>query len=461
MTNPSEVARPTPYFQTDFSAGEFISRRTNVMKAMGNAIAVLQGSPATGAFDLFRQNNEFYYLCGVEVPVAYLLIDGGRKRVTLYLPKRDPRQEESEGAQLSAEDSDLARKLTGVDDARPLDALRADIASARRIYLQQSPVEGKQACRDTLLDARKINALDPFGSAAPQAWLEQQIRVAAPAAEIRDLSPILDRLRTIKSPAELALMRRAGRLSALAVAEGMRCTKPGVMEYQLAAAAEYIYLLNGARGGGYRPIIASGENIWNSHYYRNNCAVQDGELVLMDYAPDYGNYTSDIGRMWAVNGTYSKVERELYGFVVEYHKILLRLIRPGLTSEQVIAAAAAAAEPLVKSWQWSKPLYEQAAWRLLQFQGSLSHGVGMAVHDAGNYKCGPLAPGMVFAVDPQLWIPEERRYIRVEDTVAVTETGIENLTSAAPLELDAVEHLMRTKGTSLLDCVPPDSGVRE
>lgn len=461
MLNPSEVARPTPYFQTDFSAPEFILRRQNVMQAIGNAVALLAGSPATGAFDLFRQNNEFYYLCGVEVPVAYLLIDGGRGRTTLYLAKRDPRQEESEGAQLSTEDFDLARKLTGVDDVRPLEALRADIAAASAIYLQHSPTEGKQACRDTLIDARKINALDPFGCVPPEVWLEQQVRLAAPAAEVRDLTPVLDRLRIIKSPAELKLMRRAGHLSALAVVEGIRCTKPGVMEYQLAAAAEYVYLVNGARGGGYRPIIAGGENIWNIHYYRNNCALEDGELVLMDYAPDYGNYTSDIGRMWPVNGTYSKLQRELYGFVLEYHKILLRLIRPGLTSEQVIAEAATAAGPLVKSWQWSKPIYEQAAWRLLQFQGSLSHGVGMAVHEAGNYKSGSLAPGMVFAVDPQMWIPEERIYIRVEDTVAVTETGIENLTAAAPLELDAVEKLMREMSPGLMDCVRPDFVPRE
>ena len=213
--------------------------------------------------------------------------------------------------------------------------------------------------------------------------------------------------------------------------------------------ADYVFSTLGAQGPGYRAIVASGANIWNPHYFRNNCRLQDGDLVLMDYAPDVGYYTSDIGRMWPVSGRYSPLQRELYGFMVEYHKTLLELIRPGVSADQIHSEAAARMAPLVESTRWSKPIYEQAARNTLTYTGHLSHGVGMAVHDVGDYRAEPLAPGVVFALDPQMWVPEEQLYIRVEDTVAVTESGVEILTAAAPLELDDVEAHMRTPSGSI------------
>ncbi len=421
-------------------------------EAIGGGVALLRGSGPSGGFDYFRQNNDFYYLCGVETPVAYLMLAG--RRTTLYLPHRDPHMERSEGAQLSAEDVELARRLTGVDDVRPLEMLRKDLAGVQVLHIPMSPAEGKQACRDTLLHARKTSAADPFAEPAPELWLRDGLAKAIAGVKIEDLSPVLDRLRVIKSAKELAVMRRAGKLSAMAVEHAMRCTRVGQMEFELAAVAECVYLMNGARGGGYRAIIAGGANIWNPHYFRNDCELQDGELVLMDYAPDCGNYTSDIGRMWPVNGKYSAVQRELYGFVVEYHKVLLGLIRPGVTTEQIVEEAAVEMLPRLEGWAWSKPAYQEAAKALLKFQGSLSHGVGMAVHDVGNYRSGPLAPGMVFALDPQMWVHDEQVYIRVEDTVAVTETGVENLTEYAPLSLDDVAELMRQNEVTITSAVP-------
>jgi Xaa-Pro aminopeptidase len=236
------------------------------------------------------------------------------------------------------------------------------------------------------------------------------------------------------------------------------------MEYQLGAVADYIFLVNGARGGAYRPIIAGGTNAWHGHYYRNNCELRDGDLVLMDYAPDYSNYTSDIGRMWPVNGKYVRKahqrlrlmaawQRELYGFIVEYHKVLLKLIRPGVMASQIMEEAAQGMRQVVERTKFSKSCYEKAARQALEFRGHLSHGVGMDVHDGGNYTLKPLIPGTVFAVDPQMWIPEEQLYIRVEDTVVVTQDGIENLTQLAPLELDDVEKLMKEDG--ILQKLPP------
>jgi len=116
-----------------------------------------------------------------------------------------------------------------------------------------------------------------------------------------------------------------------------------------------------------------------------------------------------------------------------------------VTADQILGEAAAEMAAVIGRTRFSKPIYKSAARRTLEFKGHLSHTVGMAVHDVGDYRSGPLRPGVVLAVDPQMWVPEEKRYIRVEDTVAVTEDGIENLTCAAPLELDDVEAALRRK----------------
>jgi len=183
--------------------------------------------------------------------------------------------------------------------------------------------------------------------------------------------------------------------------------------------------------------------------------LRDGDLVLMDCAPDYGYYTSDIGRMFPVNGTYTEQQRELYGFVVEYHKAVLARIRPGITAEQVMLDAAADMEPVLDGWTFSKPIYEAAARKMLEFRGHMSHPVGMSVHDVGSYRARDLAPGMVFTVDPQMWVPEEKTYVRCEDTVAVTADGMENFSDFVPLELDDVEAEMRKGG--MLQAYPPDA----
>jgi Xaa-Pro aminopeptidase len=237
-------------------------------------------------------------------------------------------------------------------------------------------------------------------------------------------------------------MRWTGSLTALAVREAIQATKAGMREYELVAIADHLFRKSGARREGYCAIIASGENMWHGHYNRNDSPLTDGDLVLMDYAPDVCNYTNDIGRIWAVNGKYSPVQRELYGFIVEYHKAVLRRLRPGVLPADVLAEAAEEMRPIVENTSFSKPIYAEAAKRTLTFKGHLSHPVGMAVHDVGSYFDIPLQPGLVISIDPQMWIPEERLYIRVEDTIVITETGMEILTKEVPIELDEVEELM-------------------
>lgn len=440
------------YLPRHLPASEFRARRARLGEAIGSrAAAVLQGAPLPGGFEVFRQTNEFYYLSGIEVPHAYLLVEGRSGRSILFLPDHDAKLERSEGAVLCADDADAAIELSGVDDVRRLPDLAASLGSDGALYAPHAPAEGGRACRDTLRAMQRLIDADPWdGRTARESHFIQRLAATRPGAEIRDLTPLLDELRSVKSPAEVEILRQAGRLAARGVVEAMRITRPGLLEYQLGAVADRIYVENGAFGGGYRPIIAGGENAWYAHYYRNHCPLTDGDLVLMDYAPDFRYYTSDIGRMWPVNGTYASWQRELCGFMVEYHKALLRRIRPGVLAGQVLEEAAAEMERVLGGLRFSRPHYAEAARRTLQFAGHLSHPVGMSVHDPGGYAGKPLVPGVVFALDPQMWVPEERRYIRVEDTVAVTETGVEILTQGAPLDLDEVERTVgRAFGPSL------------
>jgi Xaa-Pro aminopeptidase len=440
-------------YQSDFSILEFQARREKVYQAIGPELALIRGSAKQPGHDIFRQNNDFYYLCGVEVPHAYLLLDGKNQTTRLFLAHQSKEQREQEGEILSADNADLVRELTGVDQVLGIEFLARYIHRAAVLYTPMRQGEGPGMSQDTMWRAQQEVSSDPWdGRPDRTRHFVATLRERCPGTEIRDLNPVLNELRLIKSEQELELLRTAGRLTALGVVEAMRSTGPGVIEYQLDAVMRYHYLVNGARDVGYRAIIAGGPNAWYGHYSANNCPLQDGDLVLVDCAPDYHYYTSDIGRMWPVNGRYSPVQRELYGFMVEYHKVLLNLIRPGVTDAQIQREAAAEMTKVVERTSFSKEIYEAAARRTLEFPYHMSHCVGMAVHDVGHYRGEALRPGTVFALDPQMWIPEERLYVRVEDTVVVTEDGIENLTADAPLELDDVEALMQESG--LLDRFP-------
>jgi Xaa-Pro aminopeptidase len=462
------------YYQTDFPAEEFRARHARVFEQIGaNSVAVVQGMPQTEGFTLPRQHNTFYYLSGIETPGAYLLLDGRTKTVTIYLPARNPRLEAAEGRVLSAEDVELVKRIAGVDDVKPL----ADMigtnwplvqgaaaaggrggrgAAATAIYAEFSPPENLGQSRGELVGAETARANDFWdGAESRQRRFVELLRSRHARSEVRNLNPIIDELRSIKSEREIAMIRRASQIAGLGLMEAMRSTEPGVTEYQLDAAARYVFLVNDARLEGYRSITASGtENINNMHYFRNTSTLKDGDLVLMDFAPDYRYYTSDIGRVWPVNGKYNAWQRELLQIVLEYHKAVLTRIRPGVTADAIMKEAAQAMEPVFARTKFSKPIYEKAARTLVERGGGVfSHTVGMAVHDVGGYRSGPLKPGQVFSVDPQLRVPEENLYLRYEDTVVVTPTGVENFTDFLPMELDDMEKLVREKG--IVQSAPP------
>lgn len=456
------TAQEKHYYQTDFSIEEFNARRAKVYDAIGNtAIAVVQGAGGLAGFSVFRQSNEFYYLCGVESAHAYLLLNARSRKTTLYLPHRDEGREAGEGKTLSAEDADLVKKLTGVDNVRGLEFLSSDLISADLIrppalafYTPLSPAETGNDSRDELLGGQARAAADPWdGRASREADFVKLVKNRFPQFEIRDLSPILDGMRLIKSPKEIELIRKATQLSGLGIMEAMRSTSPGVYEYQLDAAAKYVFHLNGARGDGYASIIGGGTNAFMGHYFHKTDVLRDGDLVLMDYAPDYRYYTSDVTRIWPVNGKFNKAQTELYNFIVAYRDALFKYIKPGVTSKDVLDQAAADMKEYLVGKQFANPSHLKAVQEGVIFRGHFQHPVGMAVHDVGRVHNVPLQPGMVFTIDPMIWIPEEKLYIRIEDVAVVTADGVENLSAFVPSKIEDVERTIKENG--LIQFHPP------
>ncbi|MDH3650308.1 MAG: Xaa-Pro peptidase family protein, partial [Saprospiraceae bacterium] len=454
-TATTSFAQEKHHFQTDFSVNDFAERREKIFVSIGtNAIALIQGSAGVPGFSVFRQSNSFYYLCGLETAHAYLLLNGENKRSTLYLPHRDEGRERGEGKILSAEDANVVKQLTGVDRVRALEFLSNDLVStglirppAPVLYSPLSPAETGNDSRDELLYGRARIASDPWdGHASREGRFQQLLNLRFPQFEIRDLSPILDSMRLIKSQKEIEVIRKATQIAGLGIIEAMRSTEPGVYEYQLDAAAKYIFHLNGAQGDGYASIIGGGTNAFMGHYFRKADPLDDGDLVLMDYAPDYHYYTSDVTRMWPVNGKYTPAQRKLCEYILAYRDALFKYVRPGVTSNDVLAAAARDMEAYLANHTFESPAHQKAVQAGIKFRGHFQHPVGMAVHDVGRVHGVPLQPGMIFAIDPMIWIPEERLYMRMEDLALVTEDGVENLSAFVPSSLDDIEHTIKEKG---------------
>lgn len=441
-------------YQSDFPVAEFRSRRNKVSRSIGSATALIAGAPTPNGSIPLRQYNDFYYLCGVEVPHAYLLIDGPTGKTTLFLPEAEHLVRDSDDPLLCADDPGYVLRTTGVDAVGDRRQLEKHLAGVATLYTFVRDGEDLRACVRSINDARKQIEADPWADQPSRgAYICGKIKSRFPKLEIRDLAPIIYEMRMDKSPSEIKLLRRAGQLAARGLSEAMRATHPGVKEFQLAALLHYHYMAGGARDASYPAIVAGGRNAFHGHYHTNTAALKDGDLVLVDCAPDYHNYTSDITRMWPVNGRFTPAQRALYGFVTEYHKTLLSAIRPGRTCAEIEDEAVEIMRGRLPEFEFATKSHATGPQWMFAFKDHLAHSVGLSVHDGLSHKDIPLRPGVVFAVDPQMKIEADRLYLRVEDTGVVTENGFDVLTKDAPLELDAIEAAMQ--GPNILEAFPP------
>ncbi|HKJ86329.1 MAG TPA: aminopeptidase P N-terminal domain-containing protein [Spirochaetia bacterium] len=444
-------------YDPDLGADGYRDRHRRVLDRLEkDSVAVVAGGPEENGLKLFRQTNDFYYLTGVETPQSYLLLDRRNNTTTLFLPHQTARERDQAGEIASVETADKVIAASGVDEVLGVEKLASRLERVTKISTPFREGAGAMTSWDTHIAGRNGRFADPWdGTLDRFAHFIELLRRRYPIAEIADLAPILNDMRIVKDAHEVELLRRAGKLTARGIIEAMRSTRAGIYEYQLAAILDYVYMNHGARGRSYNAIMATGANAWHGHYAANSSILQDGELVLGDCAPDYRYYASDIGRMWPVNGTYTDEQRQLYGFIVKFHKAYLQAIRPGFTDEEIRLRVAEQMKDVAASTKWIRPSFAKAAQWAIEFPYHMSHPVGLACHDDGHYRGKPLVPGVVLALDPQMRVDEERMYIRVEDTIVVTEDGVENFTSDAPLELDDVEALMKEEG--MLQRYPADA----
>ncbi len=360
----------------------------------------------------------------------------------------------------AAEDQTQITKMTGLDGAMPVDYLGQYLArlayrsSISSIYTPFFSSEGLAMSRDLAMLGDAGKAINPWdGRTSSAANFVNLLRSRFPQFEVKNLSSILDDMRLIKSPAEMALMRKATVLSGQAIMECMRSMEPGLYEYEIAGLAKFIFLRNGALGDAYHAIAASGPNMIHPHYNANFRKMEDGDFFILDYAPDYSYYMSDLTRTWPVNGKFNDWQRELYGFYVKCYKAILKAIRPHETAAVILQEAAAEMGKILAETKFSKDIYEKAAKsfvgrfaRSSSYPGSrLGHWVGLSTHDVGS-DSGPLRPGMVFTIEPALRVPEENIYIRCEDLIIIHEDRAEIASDFLPLEIDEIEKLMKEEG---------------
>jgi Xaa-Pro aminopeptidase len=425
-------AAAQPVFTNVLPPDEFASRRARVMEKIGGGAAILLGATEPPGEMPFRQGNQFFYVSGVVEPRAILLIDGKTKRTTLFLNPRNAQRENSMyGPGLAP--GEEAAKATGIDAVLPRSEFQAVDALAndgRPIYTPfRAEVLGSISAGDPdrLWAANKADPWD--GRTSREQAFIARLKQKAPNCDIRNLDPILDAMRGIKGPREIALIRQATRIAGLGIMEAMRDAKPGMFEYQLQADSEFVFKKYGAFGAAYFALIATGPNTYYTHYHRNTAQLKDGDLVQFDYAPDYKYYQSDVTRVFPANGKFTPWQREYYEIYLRLYRALMTSIKVHEAPRDIIQDALVKMDGIMASYRFTDEKIRSAAQKFVENYRrqqpratSLGHGVGMEVHDV-RMPTDTLEPGEIFTIEPEMRIEEDHLGLRLEDMLLITGTG--------------------------------------
>jgi len=412
---------------------EYRMRREKLMKLIPDGVTVILGAEERNDDRVFIQSNDFMYFTGVEIPNAVLIIDGMKKESTLFFTITE-RTARGMGANMELVNN--AKKVTGIENCYPLSRLFRFLfrlqAQTDKIYTSLVPGALPMTTEGDNVNYMLRNIVDPlYGDSYKEYRFIKLLRERFPALTIRDVSPFIAKLRMIKSPAEIELMRKAGRIGALAHIALMKAVKPGMYEYELSAIFNYIVEKMGCQELSYMIIICSGPNHPYLHYSKHDRKLDDGDFLVVDAGPDYNYYDTDITTSFPANGTFTPRQREIYTASWEVHKACMSVYKPGITSADVR--------------QKVEKIMKEKGIDTFGMRGGTGHYVGMSVHDVGVRNI-PLQPGMVFANEPLKVFRDENLGVRVEDTILITEEGCENLTALVPREIEEIEELIRKKG---------------
>ncbi|MGB3860481.1 MAG: aminopeptidase P N-terminal domain-containing protein [Candidatus Aminicenantaceae bacterium] len=419
--------------RTGYTKEEFMRRRAALMEQVPDGIIVFFGNaiPQSGAH--FRQDNDFYYFCGREDVNAILMMIPRMKQSILFLPQTSEREDRFHGINL-LKDSE-GREKTGLSSIQPLDYFDEYLArwtgrAGKTLQIRLSPRDTVDNARYEykLFQARK-NRIFYNDQISLDNYRVKKLKERYPYCEFKDIIPTVDSMRVIKTPEEIEVLRRNGKISAEAVKQAMLTGKPEVYEYEIETAAMSVIWRHGARRFAYPPIVGSGPNSCILHYAENSRLVEDGDIILMDFGGELDYMCMDISRTWPANGKFTDEQREVYIIALEVQKASIEAYRPGVTTADVQKYVAEKMKEMGINTRGQR--------------GGIGHGVGMATHDVGPIS--PLREGMVFAIEPGLYYPEKNLGVRIEDTVLITKDGCEVLTKDVPKEIDDVEKLLASR----------------
>ncbi|MEX2235271.1 MAG: Xaa-Pro peptidase family protein [Cyclobacteriaceae bacterium] len=430
----------TAHSQLLFEREEFAGRRDKLMEKIGNAILVIRGASMPTGYTQFYQYNDLMYLTGVELPGITLLMDGKTGEAYLFISVTEE-EAKAEGFNLQLVKD--PKGVTGIENIYSREELTAvltrKISERGIVYAPFSPnelmTEVSKEKRNIILETITNEEWD--GRVSEEMQFVNNLKKKFPNAVIRDCSPLIWDLRKIKSEAEIAVMREAGRVGVEAHKAVMKATGVNVTEKYLANLFEYTCQKDGASGLGYYSILMSGTNHAYGHYHTYNRTLENGDFVILDAGPDYQYYDVDISTTFPANGKFSHKQEEGYALALLVHETCLKSYRPGITLADV---GRKIKEALARNG------YDPDDSRFSSWYkyGGYNHSIGMAVHDGMGTFAGAdeiLKTGFVFACDIITKV-DSVTSVRIEDTVLITEDGCEVLSKGLPRTIDEIESFM-------------------
>jgi len=406
-----------------------------------NSIAIFHSSdefPRNGDQTFpFRQNSDFFYLTGISQEKSILILapdyPDPKLREVLFLIETNEVIAIWEGHKFTIQEAENISGIANIKWLNSFDSVLQELMSwTENVYLN-------------------FNEYIKYSNEVPSRDLRfaEDMEKKNPAHNYLRSAPILHELRTIKSPIEIELMRKAIDITENAFIRILKFIKPGVKEFEIQAEMEYEFIRNRANGMAYPPIIGSGKNSCVLHYIDNNDECKDNDLLLMDFGAEYANYAADITRTIPVNGKFTERQKECYEAVLRVHKKAIQLLAPGNTIEKVNAEVNKMMEKEmiglnlftkneIKNQDAENPLFKK------YFMHGTSHYLGLDVHDVGK-KHKKFEEGMVLTCEPGIYIREENIGIRIENDILISNKGPVNLSENIPVEVDEIEKLIKNK----------------
>jgi Xaa-Pro aminopeptidase len=415
------------------------NRQRFIAEMKPNSIAIFVSNdeaPMNGdALYTFKQNSDLFWLSGITQEDSMVILFPGnpdpKYRETLVLVRPVELKEKWDGKRLRV---DEARAASGIQTIVWLDSIDALLQQwihlAENIYLDTNENDRKAS----LVRTRDYRYVDELKSRYP---LHNYERAAK----------IMKELRGVKTAMEIELMQRAIDITENAFRRLLKFIRPGVMEYQIEAEIWHSFISQQSTGPAYGSIIASGDRTRILHYINNNEECKDGELVLMDFGAEFSGYCADLTRTIPVNGKFTRRQKTVYNACLHLHDYAKSLLKPGITIVNYTDKVGDEATNiflkigLLKKTDVKNEDPENKAYRKYLYHG-ISHHLGIDVHDLGT-RTEPIKAGMVFTVEPGIYIEEEGMGVRIENNIWITKTGNKDLMKNIPITAEEIETLMR------------------